>query len=59
MAEAHQPPVAGLHALDERRNPILGADFGEHDEHGFIGAAVQRPIERGDAGGYRGKRVDA
>ena len=37
---------------------LLVADFIEHLEDRFVGAAVERPVQRGDPGRHRRKRVD-
>ena len=59
MAEAHQPLVARLHALDEVAGRCSSvADPVEHPQHRLVGAAVQRAVERGDAGRDRGVGVD-
>ena len=58
VAEAHQALVAVLDALDELADLVLAADALEHPEHGLVGAAVQRAVERGDAGADRRVRVD-
>ena len=61
MAEAEQPErvvsVTGLG--DIFGDIVLVADLVEHVENGFVGAAMRRAPERGDAGGDAGKRVRA
>ena len=47
MAEAHEPSFAFLHALDEGGDAPYGADLLEHAQHGLVGAAVERAVERG------------
>ena len=49
VAEAHQPPAAALHLLDERGDVLLVPDLVQHRQHRFVGPAVQRPVERRDA----------
>ena len=51
MAEAHQYCFAGFHALDVRGNVGERADFEQHAEDFFVGAAVERAVERGRGGG--------
>ena len=58
MAEAHQALVAVLHALDEVGDVLLRPDAAQHPQHGLVGTAVQRAVERADAGGDRGVGVD-
>src|SRR3954469_17935554 len=58
VAEAHQALVAVLHALEEVRDVVLGLDAVEHPQHGLVGAAVQRAVEGGRAGGHGRVRVD-
>jgi len=57
VAEAHQLVFLGLHALDELRDLVRGADLLEHVERLFIGTAVRRAPQAGDAGGDTGERV--
>ena len=61
MAEAHQAGVVllVLHAAQEARDVLLAADLVQHVDHGFVGAAVARAPQRGDAGGDAGERVGA
>ena len=61
MAKAHQADfrVLVLHLLDEVRNLVDGADVGEHRERSFVGAAMRRAPQAGDAGGDAGERVGA
>src|SRR6266566_845461 len=50
VAESHQPPaLATLHGLDESRNVLDAADLADHPEDLLIGAAMQRPKQRGDS----------
>jgi hypothetical protein len=49
VAEAHQAAFAGLHLLDELGDVVDRADLVEHPQHGLVGAAVQRAVERGAA----------
>ena len=60
VAEAHQPAAAALHLLDERRDVLLVADLVQHGEHGLVGPAVQRSVERRDPGrdGENGSTCD-
>ena len=58
VAEAHQPLVAVLHALDEVGDVLLVLDPAQHPQHGLVGAAVERAVERADAAGDRGVGVD-
>ena len=58
VAEAHQALLALLHARDEVRDVLLGADPAQHPQHRLVGAAVQRPVEGGDAGRDRRVGVD-
>ena len=51
MAEAHQAPFAAFDFFDKLGNFFLGADLHEHPQNRFVGAAVQRSIERGGSGG--------
>ena len=53
MAEAHQQLFAGLHALDVVGHIVDRADFHQHAQHCFVGAAMQRAVERGGGGGRR------
>ena len=46
VAEAHQPLVAVLHPVDEVGDVLLGADPLQHPQHGLVGAAVERAVER-------------
>ena len=41
------------------RNIVLVADLVKHVQHGFVGAAMRRSPERGDARSDAGKRVGA
>jgi hypothetical protein len=58
VAEAHQALVALLHALDEAGMFSLDSMRLSMPQHRLVGAAVQRAVERGDAGGDRRVRVD-
>ena len=57
MSEAHETALAGLHALHELRDPLPVTDLGEHPEYGFVGAAVQRPVQRCRGRRRGGERV--
>ncbi len=61
VTEAHQAEriVLVLGLGDVFRNAIDGADFGEHVERRFVGAAMGRAPEAGNAGRDAGKRVGA
>ena len=61
VAEAHEPDVAVLvfYLGNEIGNFADVADFGEHFQHGFVGAAMRRAPQAGDAGGDAGERVGA
>ena len=58
VAEAHQLLVAVLHALEEVGDVVDRLDPAQHLQHRLVGAAVQRAVEGGDAGGDRRVRVD-
>src|SRR5665647_1410153 len=58
VAEAHQPLVAVLDALDEVGDVLLRPDPAQHPHYRLVGATVQRAIERRDAGRHRGVGVD-
>ena len=53
VPEAHQLLLAALHPLEEVRDVVDGLDPIEHLQHGLVGAAVQRAVERRHAGGHR------
>src|SRR5258708_35873078 len=57
MAEAHQLGFARLYLLDELRNFLDRADFHEHAKDFFVGAAVERTIERRNGRGRGGVRI--
>src|SRR5437763_7098325 len=57
VAEAHQPPFAGLDLLDERGNVPDRADLAQHLEDRLVRAAVQRAVERGGGAGDGGVRI--
>jgi hypothetical protein len=44
--------------VDEVGDVLLRADPAQHPQHRLVGAAVQRAVERGDAGRDRGVGVD-
>ena len=47
VTEAHQPAaLAALHLFDEGRDVLDAADVGKHAHDGFVGAAVQRAVQR-------------
>ena len=58
VAEAHQPLVLVLHALQEVGDVLHRLDALEHPQHLLVGAAVQRAVQRGDAGRRRRVGVD-
>ena len=49
---------AGFDALDEVGNFFEGADFDQHAQDFFVGAAVERAVQRGNGGGGGGIGVD-
>ena len=59
VAETHQPErvVPVLRAFEKLRNVADIADLIQHVEHGFVGTAMGRAPQRGDAGGDAGKRI--
>ncbi len=61
MAEAHQldAGVLVLDLFDELADLVRRTDFLEHVQGGFVGAAVRRAPQAGDAGGDTGERVGA
>ena len=61
VAEAHQAEriVLVLGAGNELRNAVDRADLRQHVQRGFVGAAVGRTPEAGNAGGDAGERVGA
>src|SRR3981081_4636548 len=58
MAESHELDFAGFDALDEVGNFLDRADLHEHVQNFFIGAAMERAVERGDSRRGRGIRID-
>ena len=58
VAEAHQLLLAVLHALEEVGDVVDRLDPAQHPQHRLVGAAVQRAVEGGDAGGDRRVGVD-
>ena len=58
VAEAHQAAFAGLDLLDEGGDVVDAADFLQHAQHRFVGAAVQRAVERRGRAGHRRERID-
>src|SRR5690348_9797506 len=58
MAEAHELHFARFDPPYEFRNLLHGTDFHEHAEHFFIGAPMERAIQRGNGGGRGGVRID-
>ena len=60
VAEAHQPAAdAALHLFDEGRHVVDAADLAQHAQHGFVGAAVQRAVQRRGGTGDRDVRIGA
>ena len=57
MADAHHALAAGEHGLDVVLDVGLVTDCLEHLEHGAVGAAVERPLERADGRGDGGVHV--
>ncbi len=53
MAEAHQPLLTVLAALDEGRDVLGVADAAEHPQDRLVGAAVERAVEGRGRGGER------
>ncbi len=58
VAEAHQLLLAVLDALEEVGDVLDRLDPAQHPQHRLVGAAVQRAVERGDAGGDRRVGID-
>ena len=58
VAEAHQLLLAVLHALEEVGDVLDRLDPAQHPQHRLVGAAVERAVEGGDAGGDRRIGVD-
>ena len=61
MAEAHQADAIDLvlHLVDVLPHIVDGADLLQHLECGFVGAAMRRTPETGDAGRDACERVGA
>ena len=61
MAEAHQHEIVVLvlGALHEFGDAVLAADLHQHLEDRFVGAAMRRTPQRGDAGGDAGEGIGA
>ena len=59
MSESHEARVrlAGFHLLDEVGHLADRSDLVQHPQHRFVGAAVQRPVERRGSSGQRRIRV--
>ena len=53
MAEAGEAQLAGLDALDERRDAVGGADLVQHAHDLLVGRAVARAAERRRGAGHR------
>src|SRR5882762_4182812 len=58
MAESHKLDFAGFDALDEVGNFLDRANLHEHVQNFFIGAAMERAVERGDSRRGRGIGID-
>src|SRR5437879_6212954 len=58
MTKPHELDLAGFDALDEVGNFLDRADLHEHAENFFIGAAVERAVERRDGCRGRGIGID-
>jgi hypothetical protein len=58
VPEPHQLGFTGLYTLDELGNPLYRANFHQHAHDFFVGAAVQRAVERGDGRGGGGVGID-
>ena len=58
MAESHQAAFARFHPLDEPRDAVDRADLLQHAQHRFVGAAVQRTVERRRRARHRRIRID-
>src|SRR5882762_5144990 len=58
MAESHELDFTGFDALDELGNFLDRADLHEHVQNFFIGAAMERAVERGDSRRGRGIGID-
>ena len=58
VAEAHQLLLAVLHALEEVGDVVDRLDPAQHPQHRLVGAAVERAVERRDAGRDRRVGID-
>ena len=58
VAEAHQLLLAVLHALEEVGDVLGRLDPAQHPQDGLVGAAVKRPVQRGDSGRDRRVGID-
>ena len=57
VSEAHQFRFAGLYTFDESGHVGERANLHQHAKHFFVGAAVERAVQRGGGRGGRGERV--
>ena len=53
VAESHQHASLVLHVVDKLRDVLGAADFAQHFEDGFIGAAVSWPVQSRDGASQR------
>src|SRR5229473_5682134 len=58
MAESHELDFTGFDALDELGNFLYRADLHEHVQNFFIGAAMERAVERSDGRGGGAVGID-
>src|SRR5439155_19902592 len=58
VAEAHQPQLTALHAVDVGRDVVHRADVAQHPQHLLVRAAVQGAVQGGGGRGGGGDRVD-
>src|SRR5437879_2517972 len=58
MAESHELDFTGFDALDELGNFLYRADLHEHVQNFFIGAAMERAVERSDGRGGSAVGID-
>src|SRR5579875_2871675 len=57
VAESHEPPLAGLHLLDDLGHALDRPDLAQHADDLLVGAAVARPRERRAGSGDHGVGV--
>src|SRR5213078_3747368 len=58
VAEAHQPQLTALHAVDVGRDVVHRADVAQHPQHLLVRAPVQRAVQCGGGSGGGAERVD-